>query len=83
MRKDKEETFPYSTMTDAELSEPEDKIASQENDVSILDGTISESVEGNRTNLINQTTDPRNPPFILRSSRPRRTPAYLEDYEHH
>ncbi|KAL3278258.1 hypothetical protein HHI36_013595, partial [Cryptolaemus montrouzieri] len=83
MRKHKEETLPDSTMTDAELSGPQDKITSQENDGSILDGTISESVEGNRTNLINQTTDPRNSPFIRRSSRPRRTPAYLEDYEHH
>ncbi|KAL3272893.1 hypothetical protein HHI36_014353, partial [Cryptolaemus montrouzieri] len=48
MRKDKEETLPDSAMT------------SQENGGSILDGTISESVEGNRTNLINQATDPRN-----------------------
>ncbi|KAL3278863.1 hypothetical protein HHI36_016383 [Cryptolaemus montrouzieri] len=79
MRKDKEETLPDSTMTDAELWEPQDKITSQENDGSILDGTISESVGGNRTNLINQSTDPRNSPFIRRSSRPRRTPAYLED----
>ncbi|KAL3281044.1 hypothetical protein HHI36_004268 [Cryptolaemus montrouzieri] len=76
-------TLPDSTMTDAELSEPQDKITSQENDGSILNGTISESVEGNRTNSIHQTTDPRNSPFIRRSSRPRRTPAYLEDYEHH
>ncbi|KAL3279337.1 hypothetical protein HHI36_016844 [Cryptolaemus montrouzieri] len=83
MRKDKKETLPDSTMTDAELSEPQDKITSQENDGSILDGTISESVGGHRTNLINQTTDPRNSPFIRRSFRPRRTPAYLEDYEHH
>ncbi|KAL3284498.1 hypothetical protein HHI36_018659, partial [Cryptolaemus montrouzieri] len=58
-------------MTDAELSEPQDKITSKENDGSIFDGSISESVEGNRTNLINQTTDPRNLPFIRRSSIPR------------
>ncbi|KAL3274435.1 hypothetical protein HHI36_015823 [Cryptolaemus montrouzieri] len=83
MREDKKETLPDSTITDAELSEPQDKTTSQENDGSILDGTISESVEGNRTNLINQTTDSRNSPFIRRSSRPRRTSAYLEDDEHH
>ncbi|KAL3278821.1 hypothetical protein HHI36_016341, partial [Cryptolaemus montrouzieri] len=82
MRKDKEETLPDSTMTDAELSEPQDKITSQENNGSTLDGTIRESVEDNRTNLINQTTDPRNSPLIRQSSRPRRTPAYLDDYEH-
>ncbi|KAL3275911.1 hypothetical protein HHI36_020646 [Cryptolaemus montrouzieri] len=58
MRKDKEETLPDSTMTDAELSKPQDKITSQENDGSILDGTTSESVEDDRTNLINQTADP-------------------------
>ncbi|KAL3275919.1 hypothetical protein HHI36_020655 [Cryptolaemus montrouzieri] len=45
MRKDEKETLPDSTMTDAELSEPQDRITSQENDGSILDGTISESVE--------------------------------------
>ncbi|KAL3286046.1 hypothetical protein HHI36_000559 [Cryptolaemus montrouzieri] len=73
MRKDKEETLPDSTMADAELSKTQDKITSQENDGSILDGTTSESVEGNRTNLINQTTDPRNSPFVRRSSRSRRT----------
>ncbi|KAL3285841.1 hypothetical protein HHI36_000361 [Cryptolaemus montrouzieri] len=83
MRKDKEETLPDSTMTGAELSESQDKITSQEKDGSILDGTINESIEGNRTNLINQTTDSRNSPFIRRSSKLRRTPAYLEDYEHH
>ncbi|KAL3276824.1 hypothetical protein HHI36_012185, partial [Cryptolaemus montrouzieri] len=83
MRKDKEETLPDSTITDAELSEPQDKITSRENVGSILDGTISESVESNRTNLINQTTVPRNSTFIRRSSRPRRTPDYIEDYDHH
>ncbi|KAL3271640.1 hypothetical protein HHI36_022114, partial [Cryptolaemus montrouzieri] len=77
MREDKEETLPDSTMTNAELSELQDKIIGQENHGSILDGTISESIEGNRNNLINQTTDPRNSPFIRRSSRPRRTPDYL------
>ncbi|KAL3274434.1 hypothetical protein HHI36_015822 [Cryptolaemus montrouzieri] len=81
--RDKKETLPDSTITDAELSEPQDKTTSHESDGSILDGTTSESVEGNRTNLINQTTDSRNSPFIRRSSRPRRTSAYLEDDEHH